>query len=175
VTGLNIGGQRFAGDDGGADPQAAAALAAYATGQGSAQAALAALSRTRLLVPVVALPEEELPADEPAESDEAGESDGPGAGLRGEKSTEMALPLLIGRDGRRAVLAFTCLDALQRWRPDARPVPVEPASVWAAAMAEADAVVIDVAGPVPLPIEGAALEALAQQSQQPQQLQHPGD
>jgi hypothetical protein len=84
----------------------------------------------------------------------------------------MALPLLIGRDGRRAVLAFTCLDALQRWRGDARPVPVEPARVWEAALTEADAVVIDVAGPVPLPIEGAALEAL---SQEPQQPQRPGD
>jgi hypothetical protein len=160
VTGLNISGQRFAGDDGRADPQAAAALAAYATGQGSAQAALAALSRTRLLVPVVSLPAEEESAEEKA---------------------TMALPLLIGRDGRRAVLAFTCLDALQRWRADARPVPVEPARVWEAAMAEADAVVIDVAGPVPLPIEGAVLEALSQQphrpqqSRQPQQPQRPGD
>lgn len=153
MTGLNIGGQRFVGDDGRADPQAAAALAAYATGQGSAHAAITALSRTRLLVPVVALPGAESAGD----------------------SAEMALPLLIGRDGRRAVLAFTCLDALQRWRGDARPVPVEPASVWAAAMAEADAVVIDVAGPVPLPIEGAALEALSHQPQQPQQPQRPGD
>jgi hypothetical protein len=73
----------------------------------------------------------------------------------------MALPTLIGRDGRAALLAFTDLDALARWRPDARPVPAEADRVWRAAVAEGCAVVIDVAGPVPLAVEGARLAALA--------------
>jgi SseB protein N-terminal domain len=59
------------------------------------------------------------------------------------------------------VLAFTGLDALARWRPDARPVPAEAARVWRAAVADGCAVVIDVAGPVPLAVEGARLAALA--------------
>ena len=78
-----------------------------------------------------------------------------------EKETEMALPTLIGNDGRKAVIAFTGTETLRRWREDARPVPVPGRSVWAAARAEADAVVIDVAGPVPLVVEGARLTALA--------------
>jgi hypothetical protein len=92
----------------------------------------------------------------------AGEA-GPGqvAGLRQEKSTEMALPTLIGRDGRAAIMAFTSLDALTRWRPDARPVPVPAASVWLAGRQDASAVVIDVAGPVPVAVDGARLAALA--------------
>ncbi len=73
----------------------------------------------------------------------------------------MVLPTLIGRDGRPAVLAFTGLDALARWRPDARPVPAEADRVWRAAVADGCAVVIDVAGPVPLAVEGARLAALA--------------
>jgi hypothetical protein len=73
----------------------------------------------------------------------------------------MSLPTLVGRDGRRAVPAFTCLDALARWRPDARPVPALASLVWRAAVAEASAVVVDIAGPVPLAIEGARLAALA--------------
>jgi hypothetical protein len=73
----------------------------------------------------------------------------------------MVLPTLIGRDGRPAVLAFTGLDALARWRPDARPVPAEADRVWSAAVADGCAVVIDVAGPVPLAVEGARLAALA--------------
>src|SRR4029077_4910792 len=73
---------------------------------------------------------------------------------QGDKDSEMVLPTLIGRDGRPAVLAFTGLDALARWRPDARPVPAEADRVWRAAVADGCAVVIDVAGPVPLAVEG---------------------
>jgi hypothetical protein len=73
----------------------------------------------------------------------------------------MVLPTLIGRDGRPAVLAFTGLEALVRWRPDARPIPAEADRVWRGAVADGCAVVIDVAGPVPLAVEGARLAALA--------------
>jgi SseB protein N-terminal domain len=117
-----------------------AALAAYAAGQATEHAALTAVAAARLLVPVVAVPVE------PA----------------GEKETEMALPTLIGNDGRKAVIAFTGTETITRWRADARPVPVPAARLWPAVAAEhADAVVIDVAGPVPLVIEGARLAALA--------------
>ena len=140
---LNPGGQQFRGDHGDADPQLAAALAAYLAGQGSEQAALCALSAARLLVPVIAVLSE---AAEPA---------------TGDKNSEMVLPKLIGHDGRPAVPAFTCTGALARWRQDARPVPAEAGRVWRAAVSESCAVVIDVAGPVPLAVEGARLAALA--------------
>jgi hypothetical protein len=134
---------RPAGDTGQADPAVAAVLAAYAAGQAAEHAVLAAVAASRLLVPVVAV----LAA-----------ANGDGT----EKETEMALPTLIGNDGRKAVIAFTGTDAVRRWRADARPVPVPAPSLWPAVAAEqADAVVIDVAGPVPLVIEGARLRALA--------------
>jgi hypothetical protein len=140
---LNPGGQQFRDDNGAADPRVAQALAAYVAGEGSEQAALVALSAARLLVPVVAVL-----------------SDG-SASTQGDKNSEMVLPTLIGQDGRPAVLAFTCLDTLARWRSDARPVPAEADRVWRAAVADGCAVVIDVAGPVPLAVEGARLGALA--------------
>ncbi|HYB13932.1 MAG TPA: SseB family protein [Streptosporangiaceae bacterium] len=140
---LNPGGQQFRGDHGAADPQVAAALASYLAGQGSEQAALRALAAARLLVPVIAVL-----------------ADG-AAPATGDKNSQMVLPKLIGSDGRPAVLAFTCLDALARWRPDARPVPAEAGRVWRAAVADGCAVVIDVAGPIPLAVEGARLAALA--------------
>jgi hypothetical protein len=140
---LNPGGQQFRDDHGAADPRVAAALGAYQAGQDSEQAALTALAAARLLVPVVAV------------------LAGGGAETGGDKNSEMVLPKLIGRDGRPAVLAFTGLDALARWRPDARPVPAEAGRVWRAAVADNCAVVIDVAGPVPLAVEGARLAALA--------------
>ena len=140
---LNPGGQQFRHDDGAADPRVAQALSAYLEGKGSEQAALVALSAARLLVPVVAVL-----------------ADG-SASAQGDKNSEMVLPTLIGQDGRPAVLAFTCLDALTRWRPSARPVPAKADRVWRAAVADGCAVVIDVAGPVPLAVEGARLAALA--------------
>ena len=134
---------RPAGDTGEADPAVAAALAAYAAGEAAEHAVLTAVAASRLLVPVVAV---------------LAEANADGT----EKETEMALPTLIGNDGRKAVIAFTGTDTVKRWRADARPVPVPAASLWPAVAAErADAVVIDVAGPVPLVIEGARLRALA--------------
>ena len=139
---LNPGGQQFRDDDGAADPRVTAALAAYHAGQGSERDALVALSAARLLVPVIA-----VLAD--------------GSAAEGDKNSEMVLPTLIGQDGRPAVLAFTGLDPLARWRPNARPVPAEADRVWRAAATDGCAVVIDVAGPVPLAVEGTRLAALA--------------
>ena len=134
---------RPAGDTGEADPAVTAALAAYAAGTGAEHAVLTAIAAARLLVPVVAVL---------AEANDDGT----------EKETEMALPTLIGNDGRKAVIAFTGTLAIKRWRADARPVPVPAPNLWPAVAAEqAEAVVVDVAGPVPLVIEGARLRALA--------------
>jgi hypothetical protein len=148
---------RPAGDTGGADPAVTAVLAAYAAGAATEHAVLTAVAASRLLVPVVAVLAE-ANADGPVP---AALAPGP-FGPRSEKETEMALPTLIGNDGRKAVIAFTGTDTVRRWRADARPVPVPAARLWPAVAAEqADAVVIDVAGPVPLVIEGARLRALA--------------
>jgi SseB protein N-terminal domain len=156
---LNPGGQQFRGDRGAADPLLTAALAAYQVGQGSEQAALTALAEARLLVPVIAVLGHRAATDGAPTGGAA--TDGAPTATQGDKDSEMVLPTLIGRDGRPAVLAFTGLDALARWRPDARPMPVEADRVWRAAVADGCAVVIDVAGPVPLAVEGARLAALA--------------
>jgi hypothetical protein len=137
VITLDGGQARFRGDDGSADQTVAAALAAFGAAEGSEHTALMALAGSRLLVPVVATASEAGP------------------------HSEMSVPMLIGRDGRPAIPAFTCLEALARWRPDARPVPEEAERVWRAAAAESAAVVIDIAGPVQLAVDGARLAALA--------------
>jgi hypothetical protein len=133
---------RTAGDTGEADPAVIAVLAAYAAGEATELAALTVVAASRLLVPVVAV---------------LAEANADGT----EKETEMALPTLIGNDGRAAVIAFTSTGTLRSWRTDARPVPVTAPRLWAAAATEADAVVVDVAGPVPIIVEGARLRALA--------------
>jgi hypothetical protein len=66
-----------------------------------------------------------------------------------DKSAEMAAVLMRGDEDRLALLAFTGLDALHRWDPDARPVPVPARTAALAALQDgAEALLIDVAGPV---------------------------
>ena len=178
----------FRDDHGSAEPRVAAALAAFGSGQGSEHAALTALASSRLLVPIVAVaaggegqPQgagHARPDGEPQGAGHAqpdGEPQGPGhAQPDGEpqgpghprpdgsdSGAEMSLPTLVGRDGRRAIPAFTSSQALGMWRRQARPVPAFAAQVWRAAAEDACAVVVDVAGPVPMAIDGARLAALA--------------
>jgi hypothetical protein len=154
----------FRDDHGSAEPRVAAALAAFGSGQGSEHAALTALASSRLLVPIVAVAAGgEGEPQGPGHARPDGEPQGPGhPRLDGSDSgAEMSLPTLVGRDGRRAIPAFTCSQALGMWRRQARPVPAFAAQVWRAAAEDACAVVVDVAGPVPMAIDGARLAALA--------------
>jgi hypothetical protein len=145
--GVTVPDPGFAGDDGRVDPAVADALAAYAADAAALPAALGAVATTRLLVPVVAVLGE-------AEQDEHG--------LAREKDSAMAAVLLRGADGRLALLAFTGTGPLARWNPDARPVPVAArTAALAAVQEEAAALVVDVAGPHPLVVEGDDLGALA--------------
>ena len=121
-------------DDGSADPRLRAALDAGDAGRISA-----ALVDARLIVGVVALP-----------------------GTEHASEGEMALALLESSSGARALPAFTDLDALARWRTDARPVPRPATELAAAVQAEGmSALVVDVAGPVPWTVRADEVAALA--------------
>jgi SseB protein N-terminal domain len=139
----------FPGDDGQARRQTRELLAAVG-GEGSPHRylrAVASLCGDRLLVPVVAT------------AARIGRAAGP---LASDKEAEMAVVLFQGRDGRRAMLAFTGLDSLQSWQEDARPVPVTLDVAAKTALAEgAAALIIDLAGPHTLAIEGVVLHELA--------------
>jgi hypothetical protein len=105
-------------DLGDIDPRLAAAL----TGDDGA-AIRATLLEARVLVPMVALGDESTAA-------------------------EMAVPALVGADGRRALPVFSSYDALRAWRADARPVPMPGSQAVEAALSEGyAAIVLDVAGP----------------------------
>ena len=122
----------WAGDDGSPDPSLRAALAASTNPDGYARA-VAALCLARLLLPIAADPDGDLSA-----------------------------VAVTAPDGRTGLLAFTGLDALQEWRADARPVPCTLDDVAATAVETgAAAVVVDLAGPVPLVIESALVAELA--------------
>lgn len=146
-AGADILQSQFPNDDGTCAPELAAALDAYATDRSTYPDVIRALAPTRLLVPVVAV---------------LGEVEYDEKGLAHDKSSDMATVLVTGADGRQALLAFTSTESLHRWNPQARPVPV-PAAVAAqsAVQEEAAAVVVDIAGPVTLVIQGVDLEPFA--------------
>ncbi len=136
----------FAGDRGASDPGVRAALAQYA-GDGRTAPVLAALSTSRLLVPVVA---------------RLGETEAGTSGLPRDKTADIAAVLMQGQDGRTALLAFTGAAELSAWNPEARPVPVAAADAARSALQEAaSALVVDVAGPVPYVVETRELNELA--------------
>lgn len=120
-------------DDGSPDPRLSAALMAHADDPGRLPDVLAALHHVRVLAPVVAV---------------LGETGTSAAGLRVDKTSDIALPLLLDAGGRRAVPVFSCLEALARWDRSARPVPVAGPQAAAVALAEgAEGLVLDLAGP----------------------------
>ncbi|MCF3100778.1 SseB family protein [Streptomyces roseoverticillatus] len=146
----NIPDPGFSDDDGSADAELTAALAAWSAerDRGAEARVLAALRGARLLVPVVAV---------------LGEVETGPDGLKREKTSDMAVPTLQAPDGRKALPAFTSIESLARWRADARPVAVPlHQALQAAAHEKADTIVLDMAGPVPYQVTGPALLALAE-------------
>lgn len=141
----------FAGDDGSAPAAVRAALERYAQDSAAHGEVISALSTSRLLVPVVAvLDESEITFAQM------------GRELETDKSSHMATVSLLQPDGRRGLLAFTSVDALTRWNPQARPVPAMATEVAAAAIAEgAQGVLLDIAGPVRFALDGDHLTRLS--------------
>jgi hypothetical protein len=138
----------FAGDDGATPAAVAAALSSYrAAPQQGYLPTLAVLQDTRVLVPVVAV---------------LGEVEYDDQGRAHDKTSDMAAVLLTGKDGRTALLAFTGTATLTGWDAQARPVPVTLRKAALAAVQQgADAVVLDVAGPVVFTLEGELLRTVA--------------
>lgn len=117
-------GRRPDDDVGAADPALTTALAS-----GDVAAIRSRLLEARVLVPIVAVGEEST-------------------------AVEMAVPRLVGADGRHALPVFTSYDALRAWQPQTRPVPMSGEQAIAAAIGEGyDAVIVDVAGPISHVIE----------------------
>ncbi len=115
-----------AADDGRCPP-----LLERALQSGVPLAIAAAVYHERLLVPVVKAPDGALPVDE---ADACGTGDA------------MVSVTFVSNDGRRALLAFSSLNALAAWNAEARPLPQSGRDIAAAALAGGmDALLIDMA------------------------------
>ncbi len=132
---------RFLGDDGSPDPVVRGALASVVD-QVSYSRALVALCASRLLMPIV------------ASGDETGEHDP-------ERRAEMAA-VTLSNNGTSHLLAFTGMDAMRAWQPDARPVLCHLDELAASvAPAGATELLLDMAGPAPFVLSGELLAAIA--------------
>lgn len=115
----------FPGDDGRIDARLAAAFAA---GSDGSDAVVGALCSVRVFVPVIALLGE-VPAE-------------------GDKDADLAAVFMTGADGRKALLAFSSVEAMTAWNPEARPVPIFGHDAGRAALDEgAGALLLDLGGP----------------------------
>jgi hypothetical protein len=141
----NILPSGFAGDAGGADPGLTRALVDYSE-NGAAYGVLAALARSRVFIPIVA---------------EAGDTEAGPEGLVHDRSADVSVVLFQRPDGRRALLAFTSVAAVSAWNAEARPRPLTAPDAARAALDEgADALLLDIDGPVRFAAEKADLEHL---------------
>ena len=130
----------FPGDDGQIDPVLAEVVG------GELVELLSRYGTARVFVPVVAV----LTSDPQT------------ALIEGDKGADMAAVLMTGADGRQALLTFTSVEAMQRWNPQARPVPVYGRDAARSARAEgATALLLDLGSPGFRVIETADLEHIA--------------
>lgn len=133
--GAHLASPQFPGDDGTVAPALAEAF-------GDDVAVLQALGDARVFVPIVA-----LLGETPAQ---------------GDKNADMAAVLMTGADGRQALLAFSSVQTMAVWDPQARPVPILGRDAALAAIDEkASAILLDLANPSFTVVETDDLQHLA--------------
>ena len=138
----------FAGDDGTAPAALVEALARFRAGTETAAAVVDAIRSSRLLIPLVA---------------ELGVSGHNEAGVLVDKTQELSIVTVAGPDGRAALPVFSSVEAMQRWKSTARPIPADGERVGLAAVEEGtELVVLDPTSPTEFVIRRPALWAIAQ-------------
>ncbi|WP_182354068.1 SseB family protein [Flaviflexus huanghaiensis] len=142
----------FAGDDGRVDPQLAEALELREFAS-RLEAIVEVLPNARVIVPVLA-------HEHPGRTDDGGVASHASADKDPCKAAAMLA--VEAPDGRAAMPIFSSVEALMRWNPKARPVPVHTQNAAIAAVAEADGLlVLDPASDRPMLLGRPAVSALA--------------
>lgn len=139
--GRSLARPAFPDDDGSLDPVLGSAFEQFDS-TGDPTSILGALCGVRVFVPVIALLGE-VPSS-------------------GDKDADMAAVLMTGADGRKALLAFSSVEAMTAWDAQARPVPIFAHDAARAALDEdASALLLDLGGPHFTVVETEDLEHLA--------------
>ena len=100
----------FAEDDGNAPAELVAAIAALRAGEAGAEQVVDQIRVARLLVPLIA---------------QLGESEVGAHGKKVDKSAELSIVTVNSPDDQEALVVFSSVDAMSRWNPSSRPVPID--------------------------------------------------
>lgn len=146
-------------DTGAVPPEVVAALAAYAADESRYVEALQAVRDSRLVLAMVEVPASTFPEPE----GHLGQGDHEhGSPDIHHGATAMGAVSVQGPGGRRGLLAFTGVEPLRAYEPRARPLPVTAREAAETAIRDgADALLVDLAGPVRLIVEGDDLAGVA--------------
>ncbi len=131
-AGIPFTGRQFqpnpsAGDDGSAPEALIEAIRRFHAGELRVEDVVLALHRERLLVPLIA---------------EAGDHGIGPYGQKVDKTQELSVVTVAAPDGRAVLPAFTSVAAMQRWKPEARPVPIQAPKVALGAGGEGTPLII---------------------------------
>jgi hypothetical protein len=118
-----------AGDAGETPVDVAERLTAWRAGTGSFTDVVAALAVNRFLIPLVTHAGDDFDSDNPVMED---------------KVQELSVITVAGPNGEKVIPAFTSVDAMNAWNPDARPIPIDAQRVaLAAASEQTDRIVVN--------------------------------
>jgi hypothetical protein len=156
--GRHFESNRWANDDGSADPALLAAIdgfqAALKSGDSaglapSPETVIDALRNARLLIPLIAA---------------LGESGEGAHGQTVDKSADLSIVSVQTPDGQVGLPVFSCVQTMQAWNKLARPVPIEATRVALAAASEGNTrIVLDPGSPSEFVIRRPAIEAIARE------------
>lgn len=139
----------FADDDGSADAALIDAITNFQRGEATNEAVVAAFSKARLLIPLLA---------------DLGESEIGEHGHKIDKSAELSIVTVGTPDEQNGLPVFSSVEAMQLWNPTARPVPSDAIRVAIAAASEGNTrIILDAEGPTEFAIRRPAIAAIAQE------------
>jgi hypothetical protein len=151
-AGIPFEGRRFhenpsSADDGSAPERVIEAIRRLHAGELGIAEVVAALHPERLLVPLIA---------------EAGDEGVGPYGQKVDKTQELSIVTVAGPDGRSVLPVFTSVDAMRRWDPQARPIPIQASRIALAAASEGTPlVIVDPGSDTQLVVRAPAFRALA--------------
>jgi hypothetical protein len=150
-TGRELKQNNFAGDDGSANSELISAITKFQKGEAINEDVVAAFSKARLLIPLLA---------------DLGESETSEQGLRVDKSAELSIVTVGTPDDQNGLPVFSSVDAMKRWNPTARPVPSDAVRIAIAAASEGNTrIILDAEGPTEFAIRRPAIAAIAQEEE----------
>jgi hypothetical protein len=139
----------FAEDDGKAPAELVAAIAALQAGEAGAEQVVDQIRVARLLIPLIS---------------QLGESEIGAHGKKIDKSAELSIVTVTSPDDQESLVVFSSVDAMSRWNPASRPVPIDAIRVCLAAASQMSTrVVLDPGSDTEFVIRRPAIAKIAQQ------------